>query len=65
MTAKQKVLYDLQHRCVTPQLCLLLFRFVAFHYMTTWNLMRHSFSLNVLVQSMEKKAKKKEMITVL
>ena len=56
--AKLKVQYDLQHRCVTQQLSLLLFCFVAFHYMTTLNLMRHSFSLKVLVQSMKKKKKK-------
>ena len=62
--AKLKVQYDLQHRYVTQQLSLLLFCFVAFHYMTTLNLMRHSFSLKVLVQSMKKK-KEKEMITVL
>ena len=31
ITAKQKVQYDLQS-CVTPQLSLLLFRFVAFYY---------------------------------
>ena len=30
ITAKQKVQYDLQC-CVTPQLSLLMFRFVAFH----------------------------------
>ena len=35
ITAKQNVQYDLLHRCVTPQLSLLLFRFVAFHYEMT------------------------------
>ena len=62
ITAKQKVQYDLQHRCVTPQLSLLLFCFVTFHYMTTWNLMRHSFSLKVLVQSMKKRQRKKKWL---
>ena len=31
ITAKQKVQYD-QQRCITPQLSLLMFHFVAFHY---------------------------------
>ena len=57
--AKQNVQYDLLHRCVTPQLSFLLFRFVAFHYdMTKWNLLGCSFSLKGLVQA-AKKAKEK------
>ena len=32
ITPRQNVQYDLLHRCVTLQLSLLLFRFVAFHY---------------------------------
>ena len=62
ITAKRKEQCDLQHHCVTPQLSLLLFRFVAFHYMTKWNLMWHSFSLKVLVHSMKKEAKKKKWL---
>ena len=48
----------------TPQLSLLLlFRFVAFHYdMTTWNLLRRSFSLKGLVQSRKKSQRKNKLL---
>ena len=63
ITARQSVQYDLLHRCVTPQLSLLLFCFVPFHYdMTTWNLLRRSFSLKGLVQSSKKSQRKKKSL---
>ena len=63
ITAKPNVQYDLLHRCVTPQLSLLLFCFVPFHYdMMTWNLLRHSFSLKGLVQSSKKSERKKKSL---
>ena len=61
--AKQNVQYDLLYRCVTPQLSLLLFRFVAFHYdMTKWNLLGRSFSLKGLVQSSKKSQRKRKSL---
>ena len=54
---------DLLHRCITPQLSLLLFRFVAFHYdMTKWNLLGRSFSLKGLVQSSKKSQRKRKSL---
>ena len=66
ITAKPNVQYDLLHRCVTPQLSLLLFCFVPFHYdMMTWNLLRHSFSLKGLVQSSKKSQRKRNHYSVI
>ena len=45
----------LLHRCITPHFSLLLFRFVAFHYMTTWNLLRRSFFFKVFSAKQKKK----------
>ena len=47
--------YHLLHRCITPHFSLLLFRFVAFHYMTTWNLLRRSFFFKVFSAKQKKK----------
>ena len=61
--AKQNVQYDLLHRCLTPQLSLLLFHFVAFHYdMTKWNLLGRSFPLKGLVQSSKNSQRKRKSL---
>ena len=61
--AKQNVQYDLLHPCLTPQLSLLLFHFVAFHYdMTKWNLLGRSFPLKGLVQSSKNSQRKRKSL---
>ena len=59
----QNVQYDLLHRCVTLQLSLLLFRFVAFHY--DMKFIAAFFFFKGFSAKQQKKPKKKEIITAL
>ena len=63
ITARQNVQYDLLHRCVTLQLSLLLFRFVAFHY--DMKFIAAFFFFKGFSAKQQKKPKKKEIITAL
>ena len=63
ITAKQNERYDLLHRCITPQLSLLLFRFVAFHY--DMKFIAAFFFFKGFSAKQQKKPKKKEIITAL
>ena len=63
ITARQNVQYDLLHRCVTLQLSLLLFRFVAFHY--DMKFIAVFFFFKGFSAKQQKKLKKKEINTAL
>ena len=65
ITARQNfnVHYDLLHRCVTLQLSLLLFRFLAFHY--DMKFIAAFFFFKGFSAKQQKKLKKKEIITAL
>ena len=63
ITARQNALYDLLHRCVTLQLSLFLFRFVAFHY--NMKVLAAFFFFKGFSAKQQKKPKKKEIITAL
>ena len=54
---------DLVHRCITPQLSLLLFRFVAFHH--DMKFITAFFFFKGFSAKQQKKPKKKEIITAL
>ena len=54
---------DLLHRCITPQLSLLLFPFVAFHH--DMKFIMAFFFFKGFSAKQQKKPKKKEIITAL